>query len=298
MEQELFEGLHKNRRWALEAVCQENLCRSWYLSYQLAGDAAGAASLLLSAWREALAALKNAKEAPGEDFQGLLLTDAPLCGYIKRVWRPRCRPWEEKRMEQKTLLITGFEPFQQETINPSWEAVALLPETIGPWRLEKLRLPVVFGKAADLAIARAQQLCPQAILAVGQAGGRGAVTPELVAINTRDAAIPDNEGNAFQGQPVVPGGGDGYFATAPVRQMVQAGPMCAMTCSTGCSTSTGAPGCWWISSTCPSCRSRPKTASPAWPWRTWPGLWRHLSWPWSRKPRPFDRMHLLSPPQM
>ena len=107
-------------------------------------------------------------------------------------------------MEQKTLLITGFEPFQQETINPSWEAVALLPETIGPWRLEKLRLPVVFGKAADLAIARAQQLCPQAILAVG------------------DASIPDNEGNAFQGQPVVPGGGDGYFATAPVRQMVQA----------------------------------------------------------------------------
>ena len=45
-------------------------------------------------------------------------------------------------MEQKTLLITGFEPFQQGTINPSWEAVALLPETIGPWRLEKLRLPV------------------------------------------------------------------------------------------------------------------------------------------------------------
>ena len=72
MEQELFEGLHKNRRWALEAVCQENLCRSWYLSYQLPGDAAGAASLLLSAWRQALAALKNAKEAPGEDFQGLL----------------------------------------------------------------------------------------------------------------------------------------------------------------------------------------------------------------------------------
>lgn len=150
------------------------------------------------------------------------LTDGPLCGYIKRVWRPRCRPWKENPMEQKTLLITGFEPFQQETINPSWEAVALLPETIGPWRLEKLRLPVVFGKAADLAIARAQQLCPQAILAVGQAGGCGAVTPELVAINTRDAAIPDNEGNAFQGQPVVPGGGDGYFATAPVRQMVQA----------------------------------------------------------------------------
>ena len=110
-------------------------------------------------------------------------------------------------MEQKTLLITGFEPFQQETINPSWEAVALLPETIGPWRLEKLRLPVVFGKAADLAIARAQQLCPQAILAVGQAGGRGAVTPELVAIKSRDAAIPGNHGSAFQGQSLLPGVG-------------------------------------------------------------------------------------------
>ena len=78
MEQELFEGLHKNRRWALKAVCQENLCRSWYLSYQLAGDAAGAASLLLSAWREALAALKNAKEAPwGRTFKGC---------FPKRFW--------------------------------------------------------------------------------------------------------------------------------------------------------------------------------------------------------------------
>ena len=55
-------------------------------------------------------------------------------------------------MEQKTLLITGFEPFQQGTINPSWEAVALLPETIGPWRLEKLRLPEGFSPLYAVAI--------------------------------------------------------------------------------------------------------------------------------------------------
>ncbi|MFQ6830235.1 MAG: pyroglutamyl-peptidase I [Acutalibacter sp.] len=214
-------------------------------------------------------------------------------------------------MEQKTLLITGFEPFQQGTINPSWEAVALLPETIGPWRLEKLRLPVVFGKAADLAIARAQQLCPQAILAVGQAGGRGAVTPELVAINTRDAAIPDNEGNAFQGQPVVPGGGDGYFATALCARWSRRRPpgvSCKLSYTAGAYVCNDlfyrllhqyrGTGVLVDFIHVPFLPEQAKNGEPSMPWRTWPGLWRHLSWPWSRKPRPFDRMHLLSPPQM
>lgn len=123
-------------------------------------------------------------------------------------------------MERKTLLITGFEPFGGEATNPSWEAVSRLPEAIGPWRLEKLLLPVAFGRAADLAVARAWELSAGAVLAVGQAGGREAVTPEAIAVNARDAAIPDNDGAAFQGEPVVPGGPDGLFATAPFRQMV------------------------------------------------------------------------------
>ena len=86
-------------------------------------------------------------------------------------------------MANRTLLITGFEPFHQETINPSWEAVAALPETIGPWKLEKLRLPVVFGQAAELVLASAEEIHPDVILSVGQAGGRDAITPEVIAIS-------------------------------------------------------------------------------------------------------------------
>ena len=120
-----------------------------------------------------------------------------------------------------TLLITGFEPFQQEPINPSWEAVAALPSDIGPWHLEKLRRPTVFGQAAELALARAAVLKPQVILSLGQAGGREAVTPEVVAVNLQDARIPDNAGNQPQGEPIVPAGWDGYFTTLPVRSLAQ-----------------------------------------------------------------------------
>ena len=72
MEQELYEGLRKSRRWALEAVCRENLKRSWYLCCQLAGEPAGGAPLLLSAWKEALAAVKGMETLPSQDFAAIL----------------------------------------------------------------------------------------------------------------------------------------------------------------------------------------------------------------------------------
>lgn len=72
MEQELYEGLRKGRQWALEAVCRENLKRSWYLCCQLAGEPAGGASLLLSAWKEALAAVKGMETLPSQDFAAIL----------------------------------------------------------------------------------------------------------------------------------------------------------------------------------------------------------------------------------
>ena len=122
----------------------------------------------------------------------------------------------------KTLLITGFEPFGGETVNPSWEAVNRLPETIGPWRLEKLRIPVVFGLAGETVLARAEAIKPHAILCVGQAGGRAALTPELVAINLRHASIPDNAGKQPQDEAVASGGPAAYFSTLPVRAMAKA----------------------------------------------------------------------------
>ena len=122
----------------------------------------------------------------------------------------------------KKLLITGFEPFGKETVNPSWEAVRLLPDSIGGWTLDKLLVPTVFGLAAQRVLSRAEETRPDAILSVGQAGGRGAVTPEVVAINLREASIPDNAGQQPVQEPVVPGGPAAYFATLPVRDMAEA----------------------------------------------------------------------------
>ena len=122
----------------------------------------------------------------------------------------------------KTLLITGFEPFGGEQINPSWEAVSRLPNQINGYALTKLLISVVFGVAAENVLRAAEELHPDVILCIGQAGGRGAITPELVAINLRYAKIPDNEGFEPKDEPIIAGGTCAYFSTLPVRQMAEA----------------------------------------------------------------------------
>lgn len=120
------------------------------------------------------------------------------------------------------LLITGFDPFGGETLNPSWEAVKLLPDIIGDFALTKLEIPTVFGLAAQRVLELADDLQPDVILCIGQAGGRSGVTPETVGINLRDARIADNAGCRPTDEPVVPGGPAAYFATVPVKKMVAA----------------------------------------------------------------------------
>ena len=120
------------------------------------------------------------------------------------------------------LLLTCFEPFGGETSNASAQAAALLPERIGPWRIVKCRLPVVFGLAGERCLALIDALRPDAVLMLGQAAGREAVTPELVARNQRWARIPDNAGNEPKGEPVISGGEDALFAVLPVRAMTEA----------------------------------------------------------------------------
>lgn len=122
----------------------------------------------------------------------------------------------------KKLLITGFEPFGGEIINPSWEALKLLPEEINGYSLTKLLLPVVFGKASDMIIKEAEKSDPDVILCIGQAGGRNAITPELVGINLRYASIPDNEGNQPTDESIIKGGETAYFSTLPVRKISEA----------------------------------------------------------------------------
>lgn len=122
----------------------------------------------------------------------------------------------------KKLLITGFDPFGGEQINPSWESVKLLEDKIGEYSLIKLQIPTIFKKGVDKIIERANEINPDVIICVGQAGGRRGITPEVVAINLVEANIPDNEGNQPMGVPVINGGENAYFSTLPIRQMVTA----------------------------------------------------------------------------
>ena len=122
----------------------------------------------------------------------------------------------------KHLLITGFDPFGGDTVNPSWEAVSRLPDTVGNYRLTKLQIPTVFAVAAETVLAAAAQDAPDVILCVGQAGGRDAVTPERIAINMASAKKPDNAGNQPVEMPILPGAPDGMFSTIPVCAMAEA----------------------------------------------------------------------------
>lgn len=122
----------------------------------------------------------------------------------------------------KHLLITGFDPFGGESVNPAWEAVRRLPDTVGDYRLTRIQIPTRFALAAETVLAAAEADNPDVILCVGQAGGRSAVTPERIAINLNDARIPDNGGFQPTEQPIDPDGPDGIFATVPVSAMARA----------------------------------------------------------------------------
>ena len=138
----------------------------------------------------------------------------------------------------KKLLVTGFDPFGGESVNPAREAVLRLPDAVGGYEITKLEIPTVFGLAAETVLQAAEELCPHAILCVGQAGGRSAVTPEVVAINLREASIPDNAGNIPVNTPVVENAPAAYFATLPVRDMVQAVKECGIPCTLSYSAGT------------------------------------------------------------
>ena len=121
---------------------------------------------------------------------------------------------------KKKLLITGFDPFGGQTINPSWEAVSSLPDIIGDYNIIKLQIPTEFDHASSWVLKHASMIYPDVILCIGQAGGRDAVTPETIGINLREASIPDNSGYQPMNVPVVEYAREAYFATVPIRDMV------------------------------------------------------------------------------
>src|SRR5690625_2683625 len=120
------------------------------------------------------------------------------------------------------ILVTGFDPFGGESVNPAWEAVKLLPEVIEDAKIYKLEIPTVFHRSAEILREKIQHVRPDMVLAVGQAGGRHAITPERVAINLDDARIPDNEANQPIDEKIQSDGANAYFSSLPVKAMVQA----------------------------------------------------------------------------
>ena len=119
------------------------------------------------------------------------------------------------------ILVTGFDPFGGETVNPAYEAVKLLPDSIAGAQIIKLQVPTRFALSSTVLEAAVNEHRPDAVICVGQAGGRSAITPERVAINLADASIPDNAGDQPVDEPIRKDGAPAYFTSLPVKAMVQ-----------------------------------------------------------------------------
>jgi pyroglutamyl-peptidase len=119
-------------------------------------------------------------------------------------------------------LVTGFEPFGGDAVNPSFEALRLLPARLGALDVATTALPVVYGAALPALREAIAAAAPDIVLCVGLAGGRAELSLERVAINIDDARIADNDGNQPIDRPVVGGGPAAYFATLPIKAAVAA----------------------------------------------------------------------------
>ena len=120
------------------------------------------------------------------------------------------------------VLVTGFDPFGGEKLNPALEVIKSLPSEIQGAEVRWLEVPTVFYKSAKILEEEIRIYQPDIVLCIGQAGGRKGLTPERVAINQDDARIPDNEGNQPIDLPIRQDGAPAYFSSLPIKAMVQA----------------------------------------------------------------------------
>ena len=119
------------------------------------------------------------------------------------------------------ILVTGFDPFGGEKINPALETIKRLPDTILGAQIIKLEIPTVVGKSLAKIKEAVEKENPDVVLSIGQAGGRSEITVERIGINIDDCRIPDNEGNQPIDEPVVKGGPAAYFVTVPIKAIVE-----------------------------------------------------------------------------
>jgi pyroglutamyl-peptidase len=123
----------------------------------------------------------------------------------------------------RIILLTGFEPFGGERTNPSWEVAAWLDgKEIAGATIHTLELPVNCKRAAKMITDAITRANPAAVLGLGQAGGRAALSIERVAVNLADERASRESGGGVNDKPVVANGPDAYFARLPLAPMLQA----------------------------------------------------------------------------
>lgn len=120
------------------------------------------------------------------------------------------------------ILVTAFDPFGGETMNPALEALRRLPDSMNGIRILRLELPTVFGKSLDLLKETVEKEQPDAVLCMGQAGGREGITVERMGVNCMNASIPDNAGCQPKGEKIREEGPAERLATLPIREIVEA----------------------------------------------------------------------------
>jgi pyroglutamyl-peptidase len=122
----------------------------------------------------------------------------------------------------KRVLVTGFEPFGGDSVNPALEAINRLHDMeIAGVQIAVQKIPTVFRKSIDVLYQAVERERPDIVICVGQAGGRPDISVERVAINIDDARIPDNEGNQPIDCPVIPNGPVAYWSSLPIKAIVQ-----------------------------------------------------------------------------
>ena len=121
----------------------------------------------------------------------------------------------------KKVIVTAFDPFGGETVNPALVAVMALPDTIEGVQIIKQELPTVYGKNFDVLLPVLEQEKPDAVISVGQAGGRSNFSIERVAINIDDAKMADNDGIVLTDRTIVQGAPAAYFSTLPIKVIIE-----------------------------------------------------------------------------
>ena len=122
----------------------------------------------------------------------------------------------------KKILLTGFDPFGEENINPATEVVEKFSnEKIAGYQVKTLEIPTVYKKSVEKIKEKIDEIKPDLVISIGQAGGRTDISLERVAINIDDYRIEDNEGNKPVDKVINPQGENAYFSTLPIKKMVK-----------------------------------------------------------------------------